>query len=98
MTYLTLQPEQAEKFNGKDHAKALSALGFTPEELPLSVQRSGETFGLRNANGDWITSLAMWYRHDPRAMKIGIGKSLSRCGDDQCQCRYGNPCPKEDQN
>jgi hypothetical protein len=26
------------------------------------------------------------------------GVSWTRCGDDQCQCRTGSACPKEDQN
>jgi hypothetical protein len=65
--YCTPYVEKASKFNGFTHANQYSYGGFIPCELPDRVKGAGETYGLRNANGDWIISLTAWWDHDPRA-------------------------------
>lgn len=111
MNYCTHLAGNAIKLT-HEQATLFQAEGWAPRELPPSAQGThGEVYGLSDANGDWIASLLDWWRHSPKAEQAYRNEyfrratehmrdrsDLSRCGDDQCDCRYGAACPKEDKN
>jgi hypothetical protein len=66
MNYCTHLASLATGFSSKASAELLSCLGWLPARLPKSAHRHG-TYGLQNANGDWIRDIHNWWSHDARA-------------------------------
>lgn len=46
-----------------------SGYGYEAAQLPKSLHCGVDDYGLRNADGEWITSLTKWFEHDARVLE-----------------------------